>query len=370
MSLSSPPSQSPHDESPCRSRPFIFNLFRWIRRRRKPGDDLGHYLSEFKRRGKEALFDFIISNENKGKPITCIIYSLLVSWAAEVARKHHIPSAVLWTQAATVFDIYYFYFNGYESAIKDQADESESKRLIKLPGLQPLATRDLPSFVTASNVHHWGLSLYQEQMEVIAEEPNAKILVNTFDAMEPEALRAIEKFKMITIDSKQKSSVVYVSFGSVAELAKQQVEEIARALIASGRPFLWVSHGVHKWKCCLIRLWVASCRIAGGTRRWRAWFGGVPVVAFPLWTDQATNAMLIEDVWQTGVRVSANEEGIVERSEIVRCLDLTMGDGEEVEEVKKNVEKWKELAREAAMDGGSLDMNLKTFVDDVAQGCK
>ncbi|TYG78019.1 hypothetical protein ES288_D02G023700v1 [Gossypium darwinii] len=70
-----------------------------------------------------------------------------------------------------------------------------------------------------------------------------------------------------------------------------------------------------------------------------------------------------------GVRVSANEEGIRERDEIVRCLGLVMGDEEKGMQLKKNVEKWKGLAGEAAMEGGSLDINLKVFVDDVAQGC-
>jgi hypothetical protein len=32
----------------------------------------------------------------------------------------------------------------------------------------------------------------------------------------------------------------YVSFGSLVVLAKQQMEEIARGLLDSGRPFLWV----------------------------------------------------------------------------------------------------------------------------------
>ncbi|WRX22244.1 hypothetical protein QQP08_014731 [Theobroma cacao] len=78
-----------------------------------------------------------------------------------------------------------------------------------------------------------------------------------------------------------------------------------------------------------------------------------------------------QDVWETGVRVTANEEGIVERGEINRCLDLVMGNGERANELRRNAEKWKDLAREAAKEGGSLDMNLKAFIDDVAaQGCK
>ena len=31
---------------------------------------------------------------------------------------------------------------------------------------------------------------------------------------------------------------------------------------------------------------------------------GVPMVAMPLWTDQTTNAKLIEDLWKVGVRVN------------------------------------------------------------------
>ncbi|XVE84655.1 hypothetical protein DITRI_Ditri17bG0030400 [Diplodiscus trichospermus] len=48
----------------------------------------------------------------------------------------------------------------------------------------------------------------------------------------------------------------------------------------------------------------------------------------PQWTDKGTNAKLIEDVWKPGVRVTVNNEGIVERDEINRCLDLVMGDGD------------------------------------------
>ncbi|KAH1096156.1 hypothetical protein J1N35_013077 [Gossypium stocksii] len=241
------------------------------------GDDVDHYRSELRRRGKEAISEFITSSENEGKPVTCIVYTMFIHWATEVALKHHIPTALLWTQPATVFDIYYFYFNGYESTIKAQADETNPRRSIKLPGLPLLDTRDLPSFVTASNVYRWALSLFQEQMDVLADESNPKILVNTFDALEHEALNAIENFNMIGIgplipssflnsndsldnslrtdlfqsdskdylqwlDSKPKSAVVYVSFGSIAVLTKQQVEEIARALISSRRPFLWVDH--------------------------------------------------------------------------------------------------------------------------------
>ena len=93
---------------------------------------------------------------------------------------------------------------------------------------------------------------------------------------------------------------------------------------------------------------------------------GVPVVAFPHWTDQGTNAKLIEDVWKIGVRVKANEEGVVEGDELKRCIEIVMGDGERREEMKRNGKKWKDLAKEAVRNGGSSDKNLKDFVQEVA----
>ncbi|OMO51802.1 UDP-glucuronosyl/UDP-glucosyltransferase [Corchorus capsularis] len=395
----------------------------------KPNDDREKYGAEFKRRGTENLNNLIASSNEEGKPITCIVYSLLITWAMEVAREHQIPCAILWIQPASVFDIYYFYFNGYEETIKRQA-EGEPKCLIKLPGLPPLANRDLPSFVGNQSAYPAAINFFQKQFELIAQETNPKILVNTFDALEPEALNAIEKFKMIAVGplipssflgrgtdpldgslkadlfqgskdyvqwlgSKPNSSVIYISFGSIAALAKQQVEEIARALLAGGRPFLWVLrnqklNGVieteqDKLSCKeeleqvgMIVPWCSQLEVlshpslgcfvthCGWNSTLESLASGVPLVAFPQWTDQPTNAKLIEDVWGNGVRVRGNEEGIVERDEINRCLDLVMGDEERAKEVRRNAQKWKDLAREAAKEGGSLDRNLKSFIDDLA----
>ncbi|KAL5702824.1 hypothetical protein ACHQM5_027990 [Ranunculus cassubicifolius] len=94
---------------------------------------------------------------------------------------------------------------------------------------------------------------------------------------------------------------------------------------------------------------------------------GVPVVAFPQWSDQGTNAKLIEDFWKIGVRVEPNEEDkIVKSEEIIRCLEEVM-DAETGEELRSNAKKWKEAARAAMSEGGSSDRNLRTFLDEVSQ---
>ncbi|RVW13516.1 Crocetin glucosyltransferase, chloroplastic [Vitis vinifera] len=102
-----------------------------------------------------------------------------------------------------------------------------------------------------------------------------------------------------------------------------------------------------------------------------AWCPQLDVLSHPslgCFITHWTNGKLIEDVWKTGVRVTANEEGIVEGEEIKRCLEVVMGGGERGEELKRNVGKWKDLAREDVKDGGSSNCNLKAFLDELGQG--
>ncbi|KAF5951096.1 hypothetical protein HYC85_013089 [Camellia sinensis] len=95
---------------------------------------------------------------------------------------------------------------------------------------------------------------------------------------------------------------------------------------------------------------------------------GVPVVAVPRWSDQGTNAKMMAEVWGTGVRVKANEEGIVESEEVKRCIEKVMGGEERGEEMRRIAKKWKELTREAVKEGGSSDLNIKAFVKEIEGG--
>ncbi|XP_024032150.1 crocetin glucosyltransferase, chloroplastic-like, partial [Morus notabilis] len=370
----------------------------------KAGDDFDHYLNEIRRRGSQAISDLVISAAKEGHPYTCLVYSLLLPWAALTAEELCLPSVLLWIQPATVFDIYYYYFHGYgdifrENNTKDPSTDHNSSTT--LPGLSLTFTRcDLPSFMDAANAYSFAIPLFKEQLEVLDKIKNPKILVNTFDQLELEALKAIEKLSLIAIgplipsafldgkdpsdtsfggdlvhvdhqnyiewlNSKPKGSIIYLSFGSMVELSRPQMEEIAKGLLDCGRPFLWVIREKAKKKesekkneereeeeeklSCHEELsklgkivpWCRQVEVlssaslgcfvthCGWNSTLESLVCGVPVVAFPQWTDQGTNAKLIEDVWKTGVRVKPNEKGMVESQEIKRCLDLVM-EGEEL----------------------------------------
>ncbi|EEC80905.1 hypothetical protein OsI_23563 [Oryza sativa Indica Group] len=87
---------------------------------------------------------------------------------------------------------------------------------------------------------------------------------------------------------------------------------------------------------------------------------GVPMVAVPQWTDQPTVAWLVEARMGAGVRARLDGEGVVERGELQRCVELAMaggGDGG----VRARAERWRERAAEAVAAGGSSERNLRAF---------
>ncbi|KAF7837053.1 Crocetin glucosyltransferase, chloroplastic [Senna tora] len=382
------------------------------------------YMSELKRRGSEYLAHLISSAKEEGRsPFTCVVHTPLLEWAAEVARGLHLPTAMLWVQPATLFDILYYYFKDDKYIKNKLMNQKENPSgLIELPGLPPLSTRELPSFlVSPPEAYSFILPGLEEQFKWLLQQPNSKsvVLVNTFQELEPQALPPLDcnDIDMIAIgplflsagkdpsdkaspreeyiewlDSKAESSVIYVSFGSMCVLSKRQMGEIARGLLGSGRPFLWVVREregqgeeedelreyrkelVEKGKivgwCKQVEVlshssvgcFVTHC---GWNSSVESLASGVPMVGFPQWADQNTNGKLIEDVWKIGVRVRVNNERVLESEEIRRCLDVVMGSGEKGEELRRNAKEWRELAVKAVNQGGSSDINLRAFLDEV-----
>ncbi|XP_075508052.1 LOW QUALITY PROTEIN: anthocyanidin 3-O-glucoside 5-O-glucosyltransferase 1-like [Primulina tabacum] len=388
----------------------------------KPCDDGKRYMEEMKTNGIEALKNIILASSKRDHPVTCLVYSHLFAWAAEVAREVHVPSALLWIEPAAVLDIYYYYFNGYGGDIDKCSNE------IQLPKLPLLSKNDIPIFLLPSTPERFRL-VVKEKLDVLDAETKPKVLVNSFDELEKDALRAIEKYELIGVgplipsgflggedlsdksyggdifklsennyiewlDSKPESSVVYVSFGSMFVLPKTQMEQIAKGLLDCGRPFLWVirenehdgnNEDDQKWshfeeleRIGKIVRWCSQLEVlshpslgcflthCGWNSVMESIVFGVPVVAFPQGFDQPTNAKLIEDVWKTGIRVHKNEDsGIVEGDEIMKCIEKTMDDGEKSQEWRNNANKWKGLAREAMGENGSSNKNLMYFLKEL-----
>ncbi|OIT28528.1 udp-glycosyltransferase 75b2 [Nicotiana attenuata] len=232
-----------------------------------------------------------------------------------------------------------------------------------------------------------------DHIELLNSEENPRVLVNTFDALEPNALRVLKNLTMVGIGPSIPSAFVGGKDPSDNSFGADLRRKIAQGLVKCGRPFLWVIREGKEGKklggklSCKEELeqkgkivsWCSQVEVlqhpslgcflthCGWNSTLESLSSRIPVVACPLWTDQGCNAKLIQDVWKTGVRVNANEEGLVERDEFTRCIEIVM-EGEKREEIRENAKKWKDLAKEAMNENGSSNLNLKAYVNEILLG--
>ena len=75
----------------------------------------------------------------------------------------------------------------------------------------------------------------------------------------------------------------------------------------------------------------------------------------------------IVDVWHVGVRVKANEKGIVSKEEVERLIKKVM-EGERGNKMRRNSEKWMKLAKIAVDEGGSSDKIILWNLQQNLQG--
>ncbi|KAL2236861.1 UNVERIFIED_CONTAM: UDP-glycosyltransferase 74E2 [Sesamum indicum] len=377
--------------------------------------DLDPYLARFEQVGTETLSELLDKLRDSGRPVDCVIYDPFLPWAVVVAKKHGLVGAAFFTQSSSVNSIYY---NVYKGQLKVPLLDKE----IAVAGLPLLEISDVPSFVRDQDSHPGSFELVLNQFRNVEEADF--VFVNSFYELEEEVIDNMAKFLPVKtigptvpsmyldkrvpddkeyglnvykpdtvacmewLNQQQPETVVYVSFGSLAQLGEVQMEELAWGLKLSNKQFLWVVRSseesklpkdfaqessekglivswcpqldvlAHEAVCCF----VTHC---GWNSTLEALSLGVPMVAVPQWSDQGTNSKFVMDVWKMGIRAKTDDSGVVNRETIASCIRDVM-EGERGEEIKKNAIKWKELAREAVDEGGSSDKNIQDFVSSLS----
>ncbi|KAH7682537.1 UDP-glucuronosyl/UDP-glucosyltransferase protein [Dioscorea alata] len=189
--------------------------------------------------------------------------------------------------------------------------------------------------------------------------------------------------------------VLYVAFGSQANVAPAQLREIAVALEKSELDFLWVIKGdyyddvifgdfeekvkdrgmvVHKW---VDQMEILSHESVKGFMSHCGWnsvmesvVAGVPILAWPMLAEQPLNAKFVVEEMKIGLRIRTrgkdieNEE-LVGRDHIEEMVrELMVGEGGK--EVARNMKVLSEKARVAMEYGGSSWTSLETLVSQVS----
>ncbi|MCL7047566.1 hypothetical protein MKW94_017918 [Papaver nudicaule] len=388
-------------------------------------DSVQSYLQRLQAVGSADLTQLIkklnSSTEMKDNPVNCIVYDAFLPWALDVARQFGLVGGSFFTQPCAVNSIYYQFGKGLLKIGEDMVTANSDVLITGLP--LPLQVSDLPSFLGVPGTYPAYLEMVLNQF--INVEEADWIFINSFDMLEVQVVDWMTKkfpqlrtigptipsvyldnrieddrdyglnlFKpdssicMNWLNAKANGTVVYVSFGSMADLSKEQMEELAMGLIGSNSYFLWVVRGSEEHKLSakileeietgnkgLVVKWSPQLQVlsheavgcfvthCGWNSTLEALSLGVPMVGIPQWTDQTTNAKFIEDEWRVGVRVKVSDarKGIWTRKDLEVSIREVM-EGEKGKEMKRNSSKWRKLAQQAVDLGGSSDQNLDEFV--------
>lgn len=183
------------------------------------------------------------------------------------------------------------------------------------------------------------------------------------------------------LDQQRPGSVIYVSFGTwVAPIGRDEINELALGLQATGRPFLWVLKNDPSWRAGLpagyletvvgrgkIVAWApqggvlgheaVGCYLThcGWNSTLEAIQNGVRLLCYPVSGDQFINSAFVVKMWEIGIRLPSNGQG-----DVRDCIERIM-EGEDGKRLRGKVNG----LRERVMVGEARSVakrNLDAFV--------
>ncbi|KAM3296690.1 hypothetical protein ACQJBY_038841 [Aegilops geniculata] len=359
-------------------------------------------------------------------PLAALVVDMASVPARDVAAELGVPCYMFFTSPWMLLSLFLHLPELDAGLVGEYRDATEA---IRLPGCVPIHARELPGAMLAdrsSETYAGFLSLAKDAARVDG------ILVNTLREVEPavgqggtdcvkdmpvHALgplvwtrpvavgvnREPEHARLITwLDQQARGSVVFLSFGSGGTLTWRQTTELALALEATGRPFIWAAKRPHEdtadgaffgtgrggdddddplgflprgfvertagvglvllsWapQTAILAHVAVGCFVThcGWNSSLESILNGVPMVAWPLYAEQKMNAAMLEAHAGVAARLNAagpgNGDGFVCKEEIVSVIRRVM-DGEEAAMMRRRAGELRDRATHAlAMDGSS-----------------
>ncbi|CAL9092976.1 unnamed protein product [Musa textilis] len=348
-------------------------------------------------------------------PVDFILADTFFSWASTLAKNHGLPCVSFWTKPALVFTLYYhmdlLIANGHFASPENRRDT-----ITYIPGIPAMETTDLVSYLretdTTTPLHQMIAKSFEEVKKCDF------VLANTVQELEEETIAVLQQEKpfyaigpifpdgftggtVMTslwpesdcsswLDSMPPSSVLYVSFGSIASVSKKDFEEIAYGVLNSKANFIWVlrpgssSSGAAdplpqgfleaSRERGLVVPWCRQREVlqhpaVGGFLTHCGWnsvaesmWCGVPMLCFPLFSDQPPNRKLV--VQNLGIGTDLGEIGEVSRGKVSSRIDELMG-GEGGAELRRKMKEVKKAVQGAVAPNGSSRKNLDQFTADL-----
>ncbi|XP_047316528.1 UDP-glycosyltransferase 86A1-like [Impatiens glandulifera] len=361
----------------------------------------------------EVVGEIVGSSEK----VDCLIADTFFVWASMVAEKYELVNVSFWTEPALVLTLYYHLEllkkNGhFASSVDNLRDDT----IDYIPGVQAIDPTDLMSYLKSTDI--WSV-VHRIIYKAFTDVKKANFIIcNTIQELEPNTISTLHtkqptyaigpifphgftKGPVATnmwaesdctqwLNSKSQGSILYISFGSYAHTSRHDIMEIAHGLLLSGVNFIWVlrpdivssndtdylpenfeenvrGRGLIVPWCNQID--VISNPSIGGFLTHCGWnsilesiWCVVPLICYPLLTDQFTNRKLVVDDWKIGINLCDN--GLVTRKEVADKIDALMN-GKASEELRNEIKKTKIILEDALATNGSSERNMRDFIEDL-----
>ncbi|KAH6829600.1 hypothetical protein C2S53_012513 [Perilla frutescens var. hirtella] len=374
---------------------------------------------------KPIFKDLIASMSQSHAPPTCIISDGIMSFSVDVAAELGIPAIAFRTYNATSTWTYFH----LEKLIQEgeipvvEGSEEIDRLICCIPGLESiLRRRDLPMicrlvpeseslqfFITQASKMSKASALILNTFEEL-ESPILSHLRSIFPAVyaigplhsavnstvahppppdSSSSLLQIDQSCMDWLDSQPSNSVLYVSFGSVAWLTRDELMEFWYGLVNSEQPFLWAIRPDLIWDGNgsdmipeeLKRSTMERGRIVGWAPQeevlahdavggflthcgWNSILesicAGKPMICRPMVSEQQVNGRCVSEMWKLGLDMNC----FCDRSTVERVVRDLMEGGRK-EEMLRSTAEIARLAKDCVSDGGSSHTNLNKLIADI-----
>ncbi|XP_052621243.1 UDP-glycosyltransferase 85A8-like [Lactuca sativa] len=359
-------------------------------------------------------------------PPSCIVSDGCMSFTLKAAQRFGLKDVLFWTPSTCGVLAYTHYRDLVERGYTPLKDMSEvlngylEKSLDWIPGMNNIKLKDFPSFIRTTDINDTMLNYLITEAATIPR--GSAVVLNTFDALEQDSVNPLitlnprtftigplhlmqqhienDQVKHIGsnlwkedesciswLDTKDPGSVVYVNFGSITVMTKEQLIEFGWGLANSKKDFLWITRPdiVGGNEAMMPQEFVDETKERGMVTSWcpqeqvlkhlaigaflthSGWnstiesiSSGVPVICWPFFAEQQTNCRYSCVEWEIGMEIDSS----VKREE-VEAQVREMMDGKKGKMMKCKALEWKKKAEEAIVIGGSSYLNFDKLVTEV-----
>ncbi|KAF3663737.1 7-deoxyloganetic acid glucosyltransferase [Capsicum annuum] len=364
---------------------------------------------------KPFLKEFIVNS-----PVTCIIADGILSMADDAAEEINLPIIYFRTISACSFWSYFCIPELIQAGELPLKENAMDFTLTKVKGMEDfLRGRDLPSFCRSRDLTSPDMRILMFETQ---QTPRARgLILNTFEDLEGPILSQIrtvcpnvytigavhahlktrlpkstssnslwqeDESCMSWLDTQPPKSVIYVSFGSIAGLTREELLEFWYGMVNSEQKFLWVMKpdliiGQERKDEIPAELeqgtkargymtdWVPQEKVLahtaiGGFLTHSGWNStlesiveGVPMICWPRFADQQVNSRFVGEVWKMGLEIKDTCDRDIIAKSIRDLMEKRKG------EFSQRMEHMASLAKRAVNEGGSSYINLNRLIQDI-----